>query len=127
MTGVIIMKKFLAAAAFAVALAPALASASPITFDPGAGNAAPTFLQVPAQANPANAAAAAADAQRYEGVSGGAVIGTHGVAPQTIVEYDPGADAGNDMVTKAVLPGAVAPIAPQRYIPYADNSAVIGH
>lgn len=120
------MNKFLAAAAFAALLVPAVASAA-TTFDPGADNAGPTFVQAPAQVNPANAAAAAADAQRYQGVSGSAVIGTHGVAPQTVVEYDPGADAGTNLVTKTVLPGAAAPIAQPRYIPYADNSDVIGN
>ena len=120
------MKKFLTAAAFAVALVPAFANAAS-TFDPGADNASPTFVQAPAQVNSANAAAAAADAQRYATVADGAVVGTHGASPSTVTEYDPGADAGTDFVTKTVLPGASAPIAQQRYIPYADNSDVIGN
>lgn len=118
------MKKFLTAAAFAVVLAPALAGAATL-YDPGADNAAPTFVTVPA-ANPANAAAAAADAQRYQQVSN-AVVGTHGASPSTVVEYDPGADAGTDLVTKTVLPGAAPQIAQPHYIPYADNSDVIGN
>ena len=118
------MKTFLTAAAFAVVLAPAIANAAS-SFDPGADNASPTFVTVPA-ANPANAAAAAADAQRYAQV-GSAVIGTHGASPSTVVEYDPGADAGTDFVTKTVLPGAAPQVAQPHYIPYADNSDVIGN
>jgi len=120
------MNKFLAAAAFAVALVPAFANAASTSFDPGADNASPTFVQVPAQVNSANAAAAAADAARYNTASS-AVIGTHGAAPTTVTEYDPGLASGTDFVTKTILPGAVAPIAPQHYIPYADNSDVIGN
>jgi len=30
-------------------------------------------------------------------------------------------------VTKSVLPGAVAQVAQQRFVPYADNSEVIGN
>jgi len=126
-TGVIIMKNFLTAAAFAIVLAPALASAASTGFDPGAGNASPTFVEAPAQVNPANAAAARADAQRYATVAGNAVVGTHGAAPSTVVEYDPGAASGNDFVTKTILPGARAEIAPQRNIPFADNSDVMGN
>ena len=118
------MKNFLTAAAFAVVLAPAIAGAATL-YDPGADNAAPTFVTVPS-ANPANAAAAAADAQRYN-QAGGAVVGTHGASPRTLVEYDPGADAGTNLVTKTVLPGATAQIAPERFVPYADNSDVIGN
>ena len=120
------MKKFLTAAAFAVALVPAFANAAS-TFDPGADNASPTFVQAPAQVNSANAAAAAADAQRYATVASGAVIGTHGLSAQPAVEYDPGADAGTNFVAKTVLPGASASIAQTQYIPYADNSDVIGN
>lgn len=119
------MKKFLTAAAFAVVLVPALANAAS-SFDPGADNASPTFVTAPAQVNSANAAAAAADAQRYAQV-GNAVVGTHGASASTVVEYDPGADAGTDFVTKAVLPGAAAPAARTHYIPYAANSDVIGN
>ena len=107
---------------------PAFANAASTTFDPGADNASATFVQAPAHVNPANAAAAAADAQRYATVSGNAVIGTHGVAPQGVVEYDPGAaDGQSAFVSKVVLPGASVQVAQQRYIPYADNSAVIGN
>ena len=121
------MNKFLTAAAFALVLAPALANAA-ASFDPGAGNAAPTFVSAPAQINSANAAAAAADAQRYATVASSAVIGTHGVAPQGIVEYDPGAaDGQSAFVTKAVLPGATAVVAQPHYTPYAANSDVIGN
>ena len=121
------MKKFLTAAAFAVALVPAFANAAS-TFDPGADNASPTFVQAPAQVNSANAAAAAADAQRYATIAGNAVVGTHGVSPQGVVEYDPGAaDGQSAFVTKAVLPGASAQVAQQRIIPYAENSDVIGN
>ncbi|WP_026792432.1 hypothetical protein [Pleomorphomonas oryzae] len=119
------MKKFLTAAAFAVVLAPALANAAS-SFDPGADNASPTFVTAPAQVNPANAAAAAADAQRYAQV-GSAVVGTHGASPSTVVEYDPGAAAGTDFVTKTVLPGAAPQVAQPHYIPYAANSDVIGN
>ncbi len=118
--------KFFAAAAFAVALVPAIASAAS-TYDPSVDSGSSPFIAQPTQVNPANAAAAAADAQRYQGVSGNAVIGTHGVAPQTIVEYDPGAaDGQSAFVTKVVLPGAVS-IQSVRAVPYADNSAVIGN
>lgn len=119
------MKNFLTAAAFAVVLAPAIANAAS-SYDPGADSASPTFVSAPAQVNSANAAAAAADAQRYAQV-GAAVVGTHGASPIKVVEYDPGAAAGTNLVTKTVLPGAAAQIAPQRYVPYADNSAVIGN
>lgn len=119
------MKKFLTAVAFAVVLAPAIANAAS-SFDPGADNASATFVTAPAQVNPANAAAAAADAQRYSQV-GSAVVGTHGASPSTVVEYDPGAASGTDLLTKTVLPGATAQIAQQRYVPYAENSDVIGN
>ncbi|WP_370673507.1 hypothetical protein [Pleomorphomonas sp. PLEO] len=121
------MNKFLTAAVFALALVPAVANAA-TSFDPGADNASPTFVTVPAQVNPANAAAAAADAQRYATVASNVVIGTHGVSPQGVVEYDPGAASGDSsFVAKLVLPGAAAPSAQQHYIPYADNSDVIGN
>ncbi|SCM72770.1 exported hypothetical protein [uncultured Pleomorphomonas sp.] len=120
------MKTFLTAAAFAIVLAPALANAAS-SFDPGADNASPTFVEAPAQVNPANAAAAKADAQRYATVASNAVVGTHGAAPSTVVEYDPGAASGNDFVTKTILPGASAEIAHQRNIPFAENSDVMGN
>lgn len=120
------MKKTLFAAAFALALVPALASAATM-FDPGADNASPTFVQVPAKVNPANAAAAAADAQRYATVADGAVIGTHGASPQTVLEYDPGAAEGTPaFVPTAILPGAKTLPAQQHYTPYADNSELMG-
>lgn len=121
------MKKFLAATAFAALLVPAFANAASVTFDPGANNASPTFVQAPTAVNPANAAAAAADAQRYATVADGAVVGTHGAAPQTISEFDPGNGGGTNMVTKKILPGATATVAPMQYIPYAENSDVIGN
>ncbi len=120
------MKKLFATTAFALALVPAFAYAG-TTFDPGADNASPTFEQLPAQANPANAAAAAADAQRYATVADGAVIGTHGASPQTVLEYDPGAPSGTPaFVPTTILPGAKAAPAQQRYIPFADNGDVMG-
>ena len=121
------MNKFLAAAAFAVALVPAIANAASF-YDPSVDSGSSPFVTLPTQVNPANAAAAAADAQRYQGVSGNAVIGTHGVAPQAVVEYDPGAASGDSaFATKLIIPGAAAPIAHQHYIPYADNGDVIGN
>jgi hypothetical protein len=121
------MNKFLAAAAFAVALVPAIANAGQVFYDPSVESGSSPFIAVPNQVNPANAAAAAADAQRYASVSDGAVIGTHGVSAQAVTEYDPGAAQGDSaFVTKLVIPGAVAPIAKPHYIPYADNSEVIG-
>ncbi len=122
------MNKFLVAAAFAVALVPAVANAGQVYFDPSVDSGSSPFIALPTQVNPANAAAAVADAQRYATVDGDAVIGTHGASAQTVTEYDPGAPEGQSaFVTKLVIPGATAPIAPQRYIPYADNSAVIGN
>jgi hypothetical protein len=122
------MNKLLAAAAFAVALVPALANAGQVYFDPSVDSGSSPFIALPNQVNPANAAAAAADAQRYASVAGDVVIGTHGASAQAITEYDPGAPEGQSaFVTKLVVPGATAQIAPQRYIPYADNSAVIGN
>jgi len=122
------MNKFLTAAAFALALVPAVANAGQTYFDPSIDSGSSPFVALPSQVNPANAAAAAADAQRYASVSGNALIGTHGVAPQGVVEYDPGAAQGDSaFVTKSVLPGAVAQVAQQHYIPYADNSEVIGN
>ena len=121
------MNKFLTAAAFAVALVPAIANAAS-TFDPSVDSGSSPFIAQPTNVNSANAAAAKADAQRYASVSGNALIGTHGVAPQGVVEYDPGAAQGDSaFVTKSVLPGAVAQVAQQHYIPYADNSEVIGN
>ena len=119
-------KLFLTAAAFALVLAPALANAA-ASFDPGADNASPTFVTAPAQINSANAAAAAADAQRYATVASNVVVGTHGVSPTTVVEYDPGLASGTDFVTKTVLPGATAQVAQPHYTPYAANSDVIGN
>jgi len=122
------MNKFLTAAAFALALVPAVANAGQTYFDPSVDSGSSPFIALPTQVNPANAAAAAADAQRYATVADSAVIGTHGVAPQGVVEYDPGAaDGQSAFVTKAVLPGASAQVAQQRFIPYADNSEVIGN
>lgn len=121
------MKKTLfAAAAFALALVPAIASAE-TAFDPGADNASPTFVQPPVQVNPANAAAAAADAQRYATVADGAVVGTHGGSPTTVLEYDPGAPDGVSAFRPTViLPGSKPLPAQQHYTPYADNSELIG-
>ncbi|WP_370677730.1 hypothetical protein [Pleomorphomonas sp. PLEO] len=122
------MNKFLTAAAFALALVPAVANAASTSFDPGANNASPTFVTAPAEVNPANAAAAAADAQRYATVADSAVVGTHGVSPLTVVEYDPGsADGQSAFVTKVVLSGASASTAHQSFVPYAANSEVIGN
>jgi hypothetical protein len=121
------MNKFLVAAAFAVALVPAIANASS-SFDPSVDSGSSPFIAQPTNVNSANAAAAKADAQRYASVSGNVLIGTHGVAPQGVVEYDPGAaDGQSAFVTKSVLPGAVAQVAQQRFVPYADNSEVIGN
>ncbi|WP_370677735.1 hypothetical protein [Pleomorphomonas sp. PLEO] len=121
------MNKFLTAAAFALVLVPAVANAASTSFDPGADNASPTFVTAPAQVNSANAAAAAADAQRYATVADSAVVGTHGVSPSTVIEYDPGLASGTDFVTKTILPGASTASAQQHYIPYAANSDVIGN
>lgn len=121
------MNKFLTAAAFAVALVPAVANAGQVFYDPSVDTGTSPFVALPTSANPANAAAAAADAQRYATVGGNALIGTHGAAPQVVTEYDPGAPSGSPaFVNKVVLPGASAPIAHQRYIPYADNPGLIG-
>ncbi len=121
------MNKFLTAAAFALALVPAVANAGQVFYDPSVESGSSPFVAVPSQVNPANAAAAAADAQRYASVAGDAVIGTHGASAQAVTEYDPGAaDGQSAFSTKLVLSGASAPIAHQRYVPYADNSAVIG-
>lgn len=121
------MKKFLAATAFAALLVPAFANAASTSFDPGADNASPTFVQAPTAVNPANAAAAAADAQRYATAADGAVVGTHGAAAQTVSEFDPGNGGGTNLVSTTVLPGAKATVAPMHYIPYAENSDVIGN
>ncbi|PIO97331.1 hypothetical protein [Pleomorphomonas carboxyditropha] len=119
--------KFLAAAVFAVALMPAIASAETF-YDPSVDSGSSPFVELPTQVNPANAAAAAADAQRYANVAGDAVIGTHGASAQTVVEYDPGAgDGQSSFVTKLIVPGAGAPIASQRSLPYADNADLIGN
>ncbi|MBS1168534.1 MAG: hypothetical protein H6R00_4559 [Proteobacteria bacterium] len=119
--------KFLAAAAFALALVPAIANAGQVFYDPSVESGSSPFVALPTYVNPANAAAAAADAQRYASVSGNALIGTHGASAQAVTEYDPGASSGDPaFVTKLVVPGATAPIAHPHYIPYADNSALIG-
>ncbi|WP_026791153.1 hypothetical protein [Pleomorphomonas oryzae] len=121
------MNKFLTAAAFALALVPAVANAGQVYFDPSVDSGSSPFVALPAQVNPANAAAAAADAQRYASVAGDAVIGTHGASAQAVTEYDPGAaDGQSAFSTKLVLAGASAPVAQPHYVPYADNSAVIG-
>ena len=122
------MNKFLAAAAFAVALVPAIANAGQVYFDPSIDSGSSPFVALPTHVNPANAAAAAADAQRYATVAGNAVIGTHGASAQPVLEYDPGAaDGQSAFSTTLVIPGARAPIAQQHYIPYADNGDVIGN
>jgi hypothetical protein len=122
------MNKFLAAAAFAVALVPAIANAGQVFYDPSVETGASPFIAVPTQVNPANAAAAAADAERYASVADGAVIGTHGVAAQPVTEYDPGASDGQSAFsTTLIIPGATAPIAHPHYVPYADNSDLIGY
>jgi hypothetical protein len=119
--------KFLAAAAFAIALVPAIANAGQVFYDPSVDTGTSPFIAVPTNVNPANAAAAAADAQRYATVADGAVIGTHGASAQPVTEYDPGVDSNQSpFVTKLVVPGAVAPIAKPHYTPYAENSDLIG-
>jgi hypothetical protein len=121
------MNKFLAAAAFAVALIPAIANAGQVSFDPSVDSGSSPFIAQPTNVNPANAVAAAADAQLYQGVSGNAVIGTHGVSAQAVTEYDPGASEGQPaFVTKVVIPGASAPVVHQSSGAYADNSDLIG-
>lgn len=121
------MKKILATTAFALALVPAFAFAG-TTFDPGADNASPTFDQAPVQVNPANAAAAAADAARYATVADGAVIGTHGSSPQTVLEYDPGAPSGTPaFVPTVILPGSQTLPAKPHYVPYADSGDLMGN
>ena len=120
------MNKFLTAAAFALALVPAVANAASF-YDPSVDTGTSPFVALPTQVNPANAAAAAADAERYATVADGAVIGTHGVSAQKVTVYDPGAaDGVSAFSTKLIVAGAKAPVAQQHYIPYADNSAVIG-
>ena len=120
------MNKFLTAAAFALALVPAAANAGTF-YDPSVDSGSSPFVALPTQVNPANAAAAAADAQRYANVAGNAVIGTHGASAQAVTEYDPGAaDGQSAFSTKLVLSGASAPIARPHYVPYADNGDVIG-
>ncbi|WP_370673511.1 hypothetical protein [Pleomorphomonas sp. PLEO] len=122
------MNKFLAAAAFAVALVPAIANAGQVFYDPSVDSGTSPFIALPAQVNPANAASAAADAERYATVADGAVIGTHGVAAQAVTEYDPGASDGESaFVTKMVIPGATAPVVHSSTVAYADNPDLIGH
>ena len=122
------MNKFLAAAAFAVALVPAIANAGQVVYDPSVESGSSPFIALPTEVNPANAAAAQADAERYATVADGAVIGTHGASAQAVTEYDPGAaDGQSAFSTKLILSGATAPIAQQHYIPYADNGEVIGN
>lgn len=121
------MKKFLAATAFAALLVPAFANAASTSFDPGADNASPTFVEAPAGVNPANAAAAAADAQRYATVADSAVVGTHGASATTVTEYDPGNGGGTDLVAVPVVAGAKPTVAPMHYTPYADSSDLMGN
>jgi hypothetical protein len=127
-TGVFVMHKFLTVAAFALALTPAVANAGQVFYDPSVDSGSSPFVALPSNVNPANAAAAAADAQRYATVADGAVIGTHGVSAQAVTEYDPGASSGDPaFTTKLVVPGATAPIAQPHYVPYADNADLIGN
>lgn len=124
------MKNFLTAAALALVLAPVLANLANAasTFDPGANSASPVFVAAQTSVNPANAVAAAADAQRYATV-GDAVVGTHGAAARSVVEYDPGAaDGQSAFVNKTILPGAaVVQTTRQSSVAYADNSELIGN
>jgi len=121
--------KFFAAAALALALVPAAANAASFSYDPSVDSGTSPFIAQPTQVNPANAAAAAADAQRYQGVAGNAVIGTHGASAQPVVEYDPGAaDGQSAFQTKLILSDAgVAPVVHAPSIPYADNGELIGN
>jgi hypothetical protein len=120
--------KFLAAAAFAVALVPAIANATSV-YDPSVDSGASPFVTLPTHVNPANAAAAATDAQRYASVPGDAVIGTHGVSPKVVTEYDPGAPDGvSAFLTKLIIPGAADDQGAHRSsVAYADNPDLIGH
>ena len=122
------MNKFLAAAAFAVALVPAFANAAS-TFDPSVDSGSSPFIAAPANVNSANAVAAKADAARYASVADSAVVGTHGVSPLQVIEYDPGAaDGQSAFQVKAVLSGAVAiPSVHQSSVAYADNGDLIGN
>jgi hypothetical protein len=128
------MNKFLAAAAFAVALVPAIANAGQVYFDPSVDSGSSPFIALPALVNPANTAAAAADAQRYASVAGDAVIGTHGVSAQAVTEYDPGASEGQPAFsTNLIVPNAVNAEAAAKdasrlpSVNYADNSELIGN
>jgi hypothetical protein len=66
------------------------------SYDPGAQSNDPQFPTTVVIENPANAAAAKADAQRYAQIENaaesGAVIGTHGsVGVKAVTYYNPGA------------------------------------
>ena len=120
--------KFLAVATLAAALVPAIANAGQVYYDPSVDSGSSPFIALPTQVNPANAAAAAADAERYATVADGAVIGTHGVSPKAVTEYDPGASDGQSaFVTKLIIPGSTAPIAHRSTVAYADNPDLIGN
>ncbi|PIO97337.1 exported hypothetical protein [uncultured Pleomorphomonas sp.] len=126
--------RFLAAAAVAAALVPAVANAGQVYFDPSVDSGSSPFIELPTHVNPANAAAAAADAQRYATVAGDAVIGTHGAPAQAVTEYDPGASSGDPaFVTKLVVPNPANAEAAARdaarlpSVAYADNGDLIGN
>ncbi len=122
--------KFLAVAAFATALVPAIANAASFSYDPSIDSGSSPFVALPTQVNPANAAAAAADAARYSRVETNAVVGTHGSSSEgrLVTEYDPGASDGqSSFVTKVIVSNPVNAGAEQSNRPYADNSDLIGN
>lgn len=98
------------AAAVALFALPTVASAAGLMYDPAASDdsAEARWVQVNPAANPANAAAAKADAARYAaaaaGDTSGAIIATHGdTGARIVTEVNPSSDSGAPLLVNRVV------------------------
>ncbi|PKR89033.1 hypothetical protein CXZ10_13090 [Pleomorphomonas diazotrophica] len=98
---------FAAAVAVALFAIPAVASAGSLQYDPAdKDNGQSHFVVVPADANPANAAAAKADAARYavDANTSGALISTHGdTGARIVTEVTPSSDNASSVFVEKVV------------------------
>lgn len=100
----------IAATAVALFALPSIASAAGLQYDPAAANDSDgaRWVEMNPAANPANAAAAKADAARYAAAAStdtsGAIISTHGDTGARVVnEVNPSSDSGAPLFVQRVV------------------------
>ncbi|MBS1183942.1 MAG: hypothetical protein H6Q99_3822 [Proteobacteria bacterium] len=100
----------IAATAIALFALPTIASAAGLQYDPAASddNNQATWVENNPAANPANAAAAKADAARYAAAAttdtSGAVIATHGdTGARIVTEVNPSSDSSEPLLVNRVI------------------------